>query len=97
VLSYANRDNAWLAGPDAEAFAAAIHDALSDPETLALRRANALETARAHDWPAVAARILRTYDEIHAAWRITASLHAGPERYPEFVPGAARRENHPTV
>jgi alpha-1,6-mannosyltransferase len=81
VLSYANRNNAWLAAPDAESFAVAIHDALSDPETLALRRTNALETAREHDWPAVAARILRTYDEIHAVWRATSRLQTNPGRY----------------
>lgn len=63
VLSYANQQNAWLAAPDAHAFALAIRTAISSPDPF--RLAAAFETARALDWSAVTARYFRLYDEIH--------------------------------
>lgn len=63
VLSYANRQNAWLAEPDAHSFALAIRTAIASPDPH--RLAAAFETARALDWSAVTAKYFKLYDDIH--------------------------------
>lgn len=65
VLTYASRQNAWLADPDVDALARAAHDALANPEARALRVAAALRTAAEHAWPAAASRLFALYDTIH--------------------------------
>ncbi|HXG90350.1 MAG TPA: glycosyltransferase [Vicinamibacterales bacterium] len=60
VLSYATRDNAWLASPEPEAFALAVRSAVerSDDRRLAAAR----DTAAALDWPVVVDRWFAMYD-----------------------------------
>ena len=81
IVSYANRTNAWLAEPNPGAFAAALQEAAACTEAKRARVAAALETARAHGWPHVAADFLRLYGELHA---ITKGEAAGGSEPPEF-------------
>jgi len=66
VRTYANDGNAWLAEPEASAFATAILDATGAGRDAARVRA-ARETARAFDWPVMARRYFATLDRLHAA------------------------------
>jgi alpha-1,6-mannosyltransferase len=66
VLSYANQDNAWLAPPDAEAFAAAVErvfSASNERKRLALA---ARQTAEKFAWPTITARFLALYRDLAA-------------------------------
>lgn len=65
VLSYANHGNAWLAPPEAEAFADAIVDASAGRASARVRRA--IDTAHAHAWDVVAGRYFDVLDRRHAA------------------------------
>jgi len=66
VRTYANDGNAWLAEPEAAAFATAILDAAGAGRAAGRVRA-ARETARAFDWPVMARRYFATLDRLHAA------------------------------
>ncbi|MEO8042488.1 MAG: glycosyltransferase [Acidobacteriota bacterium] len=65
ILSYATNDNAWLVEPDAEEFASAIREIVSDPALRDRKIANALATARANTREASTDRLFATYDEIY--------------------------------
>ncbi|MDX2034256.1 MAG: glycosyltransferase [Blastocatellia bacterium] len=65
VLSYANESNAWLAKPDADAFADAAHAVFRDAAVRKDRLARARWTAQQYRWPDVAARFFTLYDEMH--------------------------------
>jgi alpha-1,6-mannosyltransferase len=67
ILTYASRENAWLAAPDAESFALAIRSAVETPEPVRIVAARA--TAQAYDWPVVAERWFTTYDSLIDEWR----------------------------
>lgn len=66
VLSYANRDNAWLAPPEPAAFAQLIRDAWRDQAERERRAENARRTAREMAWPRAAARFLDLYPALHS-------------------------------
>ena len=66
ITSYADNLNAWLAAPDADAFAMAVRCVVDNPEERNRRVARALETARQRGWENVAADYLRLYRELHA-------------------------------
>jgi glycosyltransferase involved in cell wall biosynthesis len=63
VMTYARHENAWLAAPDGESFAAAVRNAVAVPDPA--RVAAAAEVARGHDWSLVAGRFFRLYDALH--------------------------------
>lgn len=67
VLSYATRDNAWLAAPDAESFALQIRCAIEQPSQARLRAAR--DTALAHRWNHIADRFFALYDRLDDAFR----------------------------
>jgi glycosyltransferase involved in cell wall biosynthesis len=64
VLSYAGPDNAWLAPPLPTAMADAVDAVFADARIRAQRTGAAFQTARQHDWPAVAARFRRLYRDL---------------------------------
>ena len=66
ILSYANRENAWLAPPNAVGFAQAIAALGADEGERSRRVARARETASASAWPAAASRYLDLYEHLHA-------------------------------
>lgn len=65
VLSYANDENAWLAEPMEEAFAAAVRDVFSDDEVKWHRMRRARRTAERLDWEEVTAGFFALYDSLH--------------------------------
>lgn len=62
VLSYATRDNAWLAAPDGESFALQIRCAVDQPIPSRITAARA--TAMSLRWDAVAERFFTLYDQL---------------------------------
>jgi glycosyltransferase involved in cell wall biosynthesis len=68
VLTYATRDNSWLAHSGAESFADAVRAVMSDPATRARKIDNARATAAALSWTRVAANYFHLYDEFHASF-----------------------------
>ena len=62
VLSYASRDNAWLAEADAAALAEAVRQATCEPDPE--RILNARRTACEDHWPRVATRWFSLYDQL---------------------------------
>jgi alpha-1,6-mannosyltransferase len=66
VRSYATHENAWLAEPAPEAFAAAVQNVFKDPAETLRKTALARQTAVEHRWPAIAERFFRLYDEMIA-------------------------------
>jgi len=69
LLTYANRQNAWLAEPTPEAFAAAIQNAVSDEVARRQKTARARATAQAFSWRRVTERYFRLYDLLHARFQ----------------------------
>jgi alpha-1,6-mannosyltransferase len=66
LTSFASEANAWLAEPEAKAFAAAVRQALQD-DTARLARVQAgLATAAEHSWDSAALAYFSLYDSIHA-------------------------------
>lgn len=72
VLSYATRENAWLAAPDGESFALQIRCAVEQP--CHARIATARDTALAHRWDAVADRFFALYDRLDTGFRSRARV-----------------------
>lgn len=66
VVTYANHQNAWLAVPEPAAFADAVNNIFTGPETRRRRVEEARREAEAREWPLAAARYLRLYRELHA-------------------------------
>ncbi len=64
VTSYADESNAWLARPDAEAFARAIEAACAQPELRSRKVLAARRTAEDFDWSRVTSRFLQLYREL---------------------------------
>jgi alpha-1,6-mannosyltransferase len=76
VLSYANDTNAWLPMPNGEDFARSVQSVFADPEGRAKRVVAARKTALKHDWPKVASKYFRMYDQI--AGCTTTRFHGNP-------------------
>jgi glycosyltransferase involved in cell wall biosynthesis len=68
VLTYATRENSWLAHGDAESFAEAVRAVMFDPVARARKVENARATAAQFSWTAVTANYFRLYDEFHASF-----------------------------
>jgi alpha-1,6-mannosyltransferase len=67
VLSYATRENAWLATPDGESFSLQIRSIVEQPSQKKLAAARA--TALAHRWDRIADRFFNLYDRLDDAFR----------------------------
>jgi alpha-1,6-mannosyltransferase len=81
ITSFANHSNAWLAPPEASAFASAVRDALADEPARTARVRTGLLTAGDHDWSAAAQAYFDMYDAMHAEFSglstvDTSSAHA---------------------
>ncbi|MBV8515376.1 MAG: glycosyltransferase family 4 protein [Acidobacteria bacterium] len=68
VLTYATRENSWLAHGGAESFAEAVRAIVSDPVTRARKVETARATAAQFSWSKVTANYFRLYDEFHASF-----------------------------
>jgi glycosyltransferase involved in cell wall biosynthesis len=66
VTTYATAENAWLAEPEPEAFAAAVRDVFASPARRTERIEAARRMAEERSWPRAAARYLQLYRELHA-------------------------------
>jgi phosphatidylinositol alpha 1,6-mannosyltransferase len=66
LLTYANRQNAWLAEPTPEAFATAIQSAVSEGEERREKIERARRSAQALSWGRVTERYFLLYDRLHA-------------------------------
>jgi len=82
ITTYANEGNAWLAPPEAAAFAAAIESVFTEPGERCRKVGAALETARQLEWRNVAPQFLKLYADLHAR---TQGLPAQVENDPQFV------------
>jgi alpha-1,6-mannosyltransferase len=69
ITSFATEGNAWLAEPNASAFAAAVFEALRDDAARVKRVRAALVTAAEHSWDRAALAYFALYEAIHAAFR----------------------------
>lgn len=77
VLSYASRENAWLALPDAKCFAIAIKDIFSDEEKRLIKIGRALETSKKYSWKSSTDTLFGLYDKMYAEF----SEHRGVFEY----------------
>jgi glycosyltransferase involved in cell wall biosynthesis len=68
VLTYASRDNSWLAQGGTESFADAVRAVVADPVARARKIKNARATAAQLSWTRVTANYFRLYDEFHASF-----------------------------
>jgi glycosyltransferase involved in cell wall biosynthesis len=68
VLTYATRENSWLAHGGVESFVDAVRAVVSDPTTRARKIEMARTTAAQLSWAAVTANYFRLYDEFHASF-----------------------------
>ncbi|MEO8573582.1 MAG: glycosyltransferase [Pyrinomonadaceae bacterium] len=84
ILSYATNDNAWLVEPNAEAFAAAIREAVDDPELRERKIANALATASENTREISTDRLFATYDEIYEHFQSHRELFVDVEAAKDF-------------
>jgi glycosyltransferase involved in cell wall biosynthesis len=64
ILSYADDNNAWLVEPTADDFAAAIREAVNDPELARGKTENALVAARSNTREISTDNLLATYDRL---------------------------------
>ncbi|HEV3333645.1 MAG TPA: glycosyltransferase [Bryobacteraceae bacterium] len=66
IATYANSQNAWLANPDPESFAQAVHAICGDAQAASARCRAARATAERYDWDGIAEGFFELYDELHA-------------------------------
>jgi phosphatidylinositol alpha 1,6-mannosyltransferase len=85
VLSYATRENAWLARPVGEDFAEAIREAIVPGAARDARIAAAREVAASYGWGVVTAGIFRLYDALHAQRTAAEANPADPANLPQEI------------
>jgi phosphatidylinositol alpha 1,6-mannosyltransferase len=82
VLTYANQENAWLAGNNAEAFAEAVERVHADGETCHQKVARARQTAEEFSWTRVTANYFQLYDRFHERFvREGLRIESGTHRF----------------
>ncbi len=84
ILSYATNENAWLVEPNAEAFANAIREVVTNDQLRESKVAKALETARSNTREASTDRLFATYDKIYADFQSRRDLFTDREKVKEF-------------
>jgi glycosyltransferase involved in cell wall biosynthesis len=72
VLTYANRENAWLAQDTPRSFAQAVQQVHSDPAVRDRKIAEARRAAEKLSWPRITANYFQLYDHFHQV-----SVHQG--------------------
>jgi alpha-1,6-mannosyltransferase len=65
ILTYANRENAWLTENTPASFAQAVQSIHADPGVYRQKTASALRTAERHSWPRVTGNYFQLYDRLH--------------------------------
>jgi glycosyltransferase involved in cell wall biosynthesis len=88
IISYANRENAWVVDPTIEQFAAAVHQIVANPALKLAKTKAALETARQYEWSRVASSFLDLYGELHRATQNSTAAAPAPEFYSTPAAGA---------
>ena len=79
ITSFANATNAWLAQPNATAFAAAVGEALQQDCTRNARVQAGMATAEAHSWDRSAQAYFALYDAVHAQfWGLQHGVSPAP-------------------
>lgn len=74
VLSYANKENAWVEEPLTEEYFAAVMDILDNPEKRKRKTENAIETARSFSWENSTDKLFDLYDELYEKFRVQQDL-----------------------
>jgi alpha-1,6-mannosyltransferase len=81
ITSFANQSNAWLAEPEASAFAAVVRQALEEDSARLAKVQAGLFTAAKHSWANTALAYFDLYDAIHAEfWGFDTT-----ERHPAYA------------
>lgn len=88
ILSYATNENAWLVEPNAEDFAAAVREIVSDDELRKRKITNALTTAAENTREASTDFLFATYDKIYADFQLRIDLftNAAAAKIFDFTP-----------
>ncbi|MEP6704827.1 MAG: glycosyltransferase, partial [Acidobacteriota bacterium] len=84
ILSYATNENAWLVEPSADAFAAAIREAVDDEPLRKRKIENALTTARENTSEASTDHQFATYDKIYEHFQANRDLFVNVDAAKEF-------------
>ena len=69
LLTYANRQNAWLTEPTPEAFAAAVRTVIAEEAVQREKSARGQKTAQAFAWSRATERYFQLYDRLHARFQ----------------------------
>lgn len=84
ILTYATNENAWLVEPASENFAAAVREAVIDPELAKSKTQKALETARENTRERSTDNLLATYDKIYEDFQRRRELFTDIEAAKKF-------------
>jgi alpha-1,6-mannosyltransferase len=85
ITSFACEANAWLAEPNAAAFAASIRQAMADAGARAAKVDAALATAGQNNWDSAASAYFAFYDAIHAQfWGLEPNTNCLPHAWSTF-------------
>lgn len=84
ILSYANDDNAWLVATDAESFASAIKEVVSDDDERRRRTANAVATGMANSREHSTDNLFATYDSMYEDFQHRNELFCNREKASDF-------------
>jgi glycosyltransferase involved in cell wall biosynthesis len=68
LLTYANRENAWLTSPNGSAFVEAIRNVVQYPGATRQKTARARETAASFSWRHATQRYFELYDRLHSCY-----------------------------
>jgi alpha-1,6-mannosyltransferase len=92
VRTYADDTNAWIAPATAAAFAQAVRAMRADPDTAAIRRRHARETALRYDTSRMVERLFAIYTEL-----VRNGADAGSEAADHAAPGLTGDTGRPQV
>ena len=84
ILSYANNNNAWLVEPTGETFAAAVREAVNDPELARRKTQKALDAARENTRERSTDNLLATYDKLFEDFQKRKELFTDVETAKKF-------------
>lgn len=85
VLSYASKQNSWLAEPDGASFANCVRGIFEDERARQLKVSRAIETAAQFSWSRTTAHFFDLYDSLHTRFRNSAGERDLPLSAPELL------------
>ena len=85
VLSYASKQNSWLAEPDGASFANCVRGIFEDERARQLKVSRAIETAAQFSWSRTTAHFFDLYDSLHTRFRNSAGERYLPLSAPELL------------